>query len=85
MQDISTFFDKFKKILTNDSIQKEKVAEIVGEVLLISIDPKNITIKNGTAQISGSAVLRNEILLRRYSILERLKSHPSTAAIKEVR
>ena len=85
MQDISSFFDKFKKLITHDSTQRENVALIFSEVLSISIDPKNITIKNGTAQVQGSSVLRNEIFLKRFSLLERLKNNPSTAAIKEVR
>ncbi len=85
MQDLSSFLDKFKKILTSESIQREKVALIIGEVLSVKIDPKSVVIKNGTAKIGGSSVFRNEIFLRHHTIMEKLKSDPTTAGIREVR
>lgn len=85
MQDISLFFDKFKKILTHNSLQREVVAEILGEVLFVDIDHRMIDIKNGAANIRGSSVLRSEIMLKKILILEKLKNNPSTVGIKEIR
>jgi hypothetical protein len=85
MQDISSFFDKFKKLISSDATQKNAVVLVIRDVFSIEIDPKSINIKNNIAYIPSNPILRSELLRKKQLVSERLKADPSTVGIKEIR
>jgi hypothetical protein len=69
---ITAFFDKFKKILTEGDVVRSAIAEVVSKHISITITTTEIKTKGTIIYISGSPVLRNEILLRKEAILTEL-------------
>ena len=71
---IGGFLEKFRKII----FQKEKLNEIVtktiSEEISHNVDGKNIKTKNGIIYVEGSPILRNEILIHKKHILEKLEN-----------
>ena len=71
---IGGFLEKFRKII----FQKEKLNEIVtktiSEEISHNVDSKNIKTKNGIIYVEGSPILRNEILIHKKHILEKLEN-----------
>lgn len=69
---ITSFLDKFKKIL----FQKEEIINIVCDTISKevshSIGPKDIKIKTPTVFITGSPLLKSEILIHRDRIIKQL-------------
>ena len=71
---IGGFLEKFRKII----FQKEKLNEIVtktiSEEISHNVDSKNIKTKTGIIYVEGSTILRNEILIHKKHILEKLEN-----------
>ncbi|HVS79659.1 MAG TPA: hypothetical protein VHF05_01645 [Candidatus Paceibacterota bacterium] len=85
MQDITSFFGKFKSLIANGSAQREAIARIMKESIGAEIDPKKIVIKDGIATVPSNPVMRNELLLKKQLVLEKLKSDPATAGLRGVK
>jgi len=71
---ISSFLDKFKKIL----FQKEEILVFISETIFkytkFKIDPSKIKIKNTYIYIENSPIIKNEIFIYKNKILSDLKS-----------
>ncbi len=71
---ISSFLDKFKKIL----FQKEGILIFISETIFkytkFKIDPNKIKIKNTYIYIENSPIIKNEIFIYKNKILADLKS-----------
>lgn len=71
---ISSFLDKFKKIL----FQKEEILVFISETIFkytkFKIDPNKIKIKNTYIYIENSPIIKNEIFIYKNKILADLKS-----------
>lgn len=70
---ITIFLEKFKKIV----FKKEEIRDIVIKIILSEvpheIQKDSIKIKNGLIYIQGSPILRNEIMIHKNQILNKLK------------
>ena len=70
---ITSFLDKFKKILGDSGAQKDSLIKILKEEIGIELEKDKITISKSIASISASPILKNEILMRKQKILTKLK------------
>ena len=69
---ITSFLDKFKKILFEGQDNQKIAAEIIEKHILSPIDYEYIKIKNTIIYIEGSPILRSEVLIHKQGILNDL-------------
>jgi hypothetical protein len=82
MFDIGEYLNKFKKISESRDFLRNTVSETIKTVSGITIDPKNIEIKDGTARIKEKPIIKAEIFLKKTKIIEVLKV--KTDKIKDI-
>jgi hypothetical protein len=71
---IDQFLEKFKKILSQTSFQKESILSIISEEINFELKPENIKIKNNIVLLIGiSPLIKNEIFIHKEKSLQRLK------------
>ncbi|MFA5827728.1 MAG: hypothetical protein WC839_04550 [Candidatus Paceibacterota bacterium] len=70
---ITSFLNKFKKIIFQKEEIKGIVVKTITEEISHQIENNSVKIKNGCIYIQGSPILRNEILIHKKQILEKLK------------
>ena len=84
MEDISALFNRFKKIL----FAQEKVKEVVSKLLLertgAHILKKDIVLKNNTAYISTTPLIKNEILLQKKTLLHLIEEKQLPILIRDI-
>lgn len=82
---ITSFLDKFKKII----FQKEETRKIVGEVISEEIshpvDENTLRIKTPIVYVVGSPILKSEILIHRNRILEKLNTRIPNNKITDIK
>ncbi len=70
---ITNFLDKFKKLIYQKEAIKEIIIETISGEVHRRIEKDSVKIKNGIIYISGSPVLRSEIMVHKNNILNKLK------------
>jgi hypothetical protein len=82
---ITSFLEKFKKIL----FQKEEVCKIIAKIISkhtsFPIEPNLIKIKNATIYIKGTPILLNQILIYKNKILFDLKKEIPNLYFKDIK
>jgi hypothetical protein len=71
---ITSFLDKFKKLIFQKEEIKEIVIKIISEELHYEVEKQSLKIKGGYIYIESSPILRSEILIHKKQILEKLKT-----------
>jgi len=71
---ITNFLEKFKKLIFQKEEIKETVIKIISDEISHQIEKDSLKIKNGVIYISGSPILRNEIMMHKINILNKLKN-----------
>ena len=72
MKILTDLLERFSKSLNKDVVLKENIIKVIKDKT--GVTPEIIQIKNGIAEISGSAVAKNEIKLKEEQILKELGS-----------
>jgi hypothetical protein len=85
MNEISSFFEKFKKLLTNDTAKKQIVSDAINDMLGVKIDPNSIRIKNAVATIPSTPVLRSELMIKKHLLLKKVKEKEPSLALVDIR
>ncbi len=71
---IDLYLEKFKKILSQTSFQKETILSVISEEIKFELKLENLKIKNNIVILSGvSPIVKNEIFLHKEKIFKRLK------------
>lgn len=70
---ISSFLDKFKKLISQKEEIKKTILGVISEVIPCNISEKSLKIKNTSIYIEGSPLFKNEILIHKKQILNNLK------------
>lgn len=71
---IDLYLEKFKKILSQTSFQKETILSVISEEIKFELKSENLKIKNNIVILSGvSPIVKNEIFLHKEKIFNRLK------------
>jgi hypothetical protein len=74
MFNISGFLEKFKKFDHSKTLQNENIIRCIEKVIGVTVDKKNLEIKDGILRISGSPALRQEIFLKKEHLLPLIKA-----------
>lgn len=74
MKNISSFLDKFKHLLQNDSDLKKAISLVINQKIKIEIEEKNIEIKNNLIYLKEDAYVKNEIFYKKEEILTEIKN-----------
>jgi len=70
---ITSFLDKFKKLIYQKEETKEIIAKIISEEIHHTFEKTNLKIKGVFVYIQASPILRSEILVHKKQILEKIK------------
>lgn len=70
---IKNFLEKFKKIIFQKKETEEVVLKIISEEINHTVENSSLKIKNNIIIITGSPILRSEIMIHKKQILEKLK------------
>jgi hypothetical protein len=71
-QHITSFFEKFKKIIFQKNQIKEIVIKNISEIISYQIKDNWIDIKKNEVNLKTSPLLKNEILIHKKEILEKI-------------
>lgn len=85
MNQISSFFDKFKNLLQNGTRERQSVSDVVFAVLGVRIEPSLIVIKGRTAIIPTNPIIRTELKTKKPLIEEELRRRSIEGRISEIR
>jgi hypothetical protein len=74
---ISKFLESFKEILFKEELFKEDICLVLKEKINISIERKNIILRNNILSIQADPYIKTEIFLRKEEILKEIQGkHP---------
>lgn len=73
MFNIDDFLNKFKNLTPPDNEVREKVIEIIKNEINITIDKKNISIRNNSIFIKTKPIIKNELFINKEKLLHELK------------
>lgn len=71
---ITSFLDKFKKIIFQKEELKNIVIKTISEEISHQVENNLVKIKGGYIYVEGSPILHSEILIHKKQILEKLKN-----------
>lgn len=71
---ITSFLDKFKKIIFQKEELKNIVVKTIGDEIHHLVESKTVKIKNGSIYVEGSPMLRSEIMIHKKQILDKLET-----------
>lgn len=71
---ITSFLDKFKKLIFQKEETKEIVIKTISEEISHQIEKQSVKIKGDCIYVEGSPILRSEILIHKKQILIKLKN-----------
>ena len=74
MINLLDLLDRFSKSLNKDLLIKELIIKIIKEKTKVSLNPDNLSLKDGVLQINSSSTAKNEISLKELYIKENLAS-----------
>ncbi len=81
MKEISNFFDKFKNNALKELNKRDSIVSIINKYTKAGIEIKDIVIKNSVITVKANSSLKNEIFLKKKTIIEKLKSDISLTII----
>jgi len=70
---ITSFLDRFKKIIFQKEELKNIIVRVISEEISFKIEDDSLKVKNGCIYIQGSPTLRNEIMIHKKQILTKIK------------
>ncbi len=86
MFNIATFLEKFRKVDTEKTLLKGTVAQILFQYGDVSIDPKELSIKNGILHIhTASPALKNQIFFKKSLIFKAFQEKLGEGVIRGIR
>ena len=82
-QDIKTLLQKVHTSFGEQVLSRKAVAEVLSQVLGISIDEKSVSIRRSVVHLTAHPAVKNEVLLQKTRVLSAL--HDRGIAISDVR
>ncbi len=73
MIEIKDLLLKFQNLLSLGEAQKDTIRSVISEAIGVQIKSEDITIKNGTIYLNIKPVYKNEILLKKEKIFNKLE------------
>lgn len=72
MEQISKYLQKFKNLLKNEYAVREVIFEALYEVTGAKLDKSRISVRGKTAHIKASPATKNEVVVRKKALLDKL-------------
>ena len=72
MLSISSFLEKFTKILNTSTLVRGFLIDIIKKEINYDIDVKNIKVQNGIVYLNERPIIKNEIFMKKNKILSEL-------------
>lgn len=82
---ITTFLEKFKKILFQKETSQKVIIEVITKHISFPIDVSMIKVEGTVIHIKGSPLVRNEILIHKQGILSDLKNIAPEGRFSDIR
>ena len=74
MIELKDLLSRFQHLVNSGEIRKESIRSILSEVLNIQIESDKINIKNNIIYLDIEPIYKNEILIKKEKIFEKLSS-----------
>lgn len=75
MQGIALFLERFKHLMRSNEATKEIVAKVFLDALKVKLEPSDISYKKNILFVKSYPALKNEILIRKKTLIEKLKEN----------
>ncbi len=85
MDNISSFFEKFKKYISETVLVKESILEIIERNSSIKLSKENIKIRNKAIYITCSPIKRSEIVMNKEAILSSIAKEIPSLIILDIK
>lgn len=85
MFNLDKFLDKFKKLKPPDDEIKTNLIIIIKNEINFSINRKDISFNNNIIYIKTKSIIKNEIFINKYKILNLLNSNLKEDIVKDIR
>ncbi len=85
MFNLDKFLDKFKKLKPPDDEIKTNLIIIIKNKINFSINRKDISFKNNIIYIKTKSIIKNEIFINKYKILNLLNNNLKEDIVKDIR
>lgn len=85
MIEIKDLLARWSHLLTGKEAQKETLRKILMDVLSIEISPEKIQIKNNTIYLDIKPIYKNQILIKKEEIFNKLKEFVGERAPDDIR
>lgn len=85
MKGITSFLDKFKKLVRHDTETKESIIKAVKDIIDVEINESDIKIQNKVLYIKSTPYIKNEIFIKKDLVLEKLQKFLKNKIIKDIR
>jgi len=82
---LSNHLSKYRNITPPDDFTREYVSKILKKKLKISINKKQISIRNNVLYIETEPVYKNEVFLKKEKLLEAINEISKKKIIKDIR
>lgn len=84
MFNVKDYLSKFTKLTPPDDTLKIFFIDLVAKELDITLDKKDLKLQNKILYITAPPIVKNEIFLKKDTLLERLKNFSGNMIIKEI-
>lgn len=74
MNNLSSFLQRFKKILSLRAIESGVIVDVMKKTLGVDINPSDVKIKNGVLYVNTSPIIKNMIFLKKKLLLQNINS-----------
>jgi hypothetical protein len=85
MNNIGSFFDKFKSFALVELRKREVVSKVIENLTKHKLNLKDISIKEGIINIKSNSVLKNEIFIKKTKIIEEIKKASPELKVKDIK
>ena len=85
MLEIKDLLERFRGLLAGEDYKKEVIQKILQETIGLALKKEDINIKNGTLYLNISPLYKNEILIKKEFIYERLKQELGSKSPQDIR
>ena len=85
MNSLGDFLGRFKSILLAPGALKKPVIESISRIAGIDLESKDIELKDGIIYLKTHSLIKNEIYMRKASILKELEAFLGKKAPKDIR
>jgi len=85
MFNLDKFLNKFKGLKPPNDEIKINIIKIIKDDLNINLERKDISVRNKTIYINTKPIIKNEIFINKYKLIETLRDKLGNTMVKDIR